>query len=182
MKGLTPFILILACIAVGFFYINPQYKKIQAQRLEGLEYDSVIAKSKELKELRDSLSDTLQSFSPADLERISKLLPEKVDTARLILDVSGIASKYAIEMRDTETSDTTKSSAPTDKSVDKAYKSSTLSFEFQTSYEGMVQFVKDLEKSLRMVDVTAISLVQGTSQFPIYDYSITLQAYWLNSK
>lgn len=78
MRGLTPIVLILVCICVGFFYINPQYKKIQAHRLESLEYDKVIAKSVELKKLRDSLSDTLQAFSPSDLDRISKLLPEKV--------------------------------------------------------------------------------------------------------
>ncbi len=175
MKGLTPIILIIACAGVGFFYINPQYKKIQAQRLEAIEYDSIIEKSKELADLRDSLSDTLASFSPADLNRISKLLPEKVDTARLILDISGVAARYAIEMQDTKTTDAPKVS-------EKGYKSSTISFSFQTSYEGMIQFVKDLEKSLRMVDVVSISLKPGTGNFPIYSYEITLQTYWLNSK
>lgn len=184
MRGLTPIVLILVCICVGFFYINPQYKKIQAHRLESLEYDKVIAKSVELKKLRDSLSDTLQAFSPSDLDRISKLLPEKVDTARLILDISGVAAKYAIEMKDTKTTDAPKSGSPgTDsKSAEKIYKSSTISFGFQTSYEGMIQFVKDLEKSLRMVDVISISLKPSAGTFPIYDYNITLQAYWLNSK
>lgn len=176
MKGLTPIILIIASVGVGFFYTYPQYQKVQASRLESIQYDGVLAKTAELTALRNDLSNTLTSFSPADLDRISKLLPEKVDTARLILDISGVASKYAIEMKETKTSDVSKTTEG------KMYKTSTISFNFQTSYEGMVQFVRDLEKSLRMVDVVSISLKPGTGAFPIYDYSITLQAYWLNSK
>ncbi len=176
MKGLTPIILILVSVGVGFFYTYPQYQKIQAQRLESLQYDEVISKSNELKDLRASLSGILSSFSASDLDRISKLLPEKVDTARLILDINGVASKYAIEMRDTKISDLSKSS------TDKPYKTSTITFGFQTSYEGMVIFIKDLERSLRMVDIVNISLKPSQGTFPIYDYNITLQAYWLDSK
>ncbi len=179
MKGLTPIFLILLSLGAGFFYVSPQYQKIQMHRAEGVKYDDVIAKAQDLSKLRAELSDTLNTFSADDLDRLSKLVPEKVDTARLILDVSGIAAKYAMEMKDIQVTEPAKADT---KAVDvKPYKTSTISFNFQSSYEGMIQFVKDLEQSLRMVDVTNITLATGDGRFPIFSYKITLQTYWLNS-
>jgi Tfp pilus assembly protein PilO len=182
MKGLTPIILILTCVGVGFFYTYPEYQKMQAQMAESAQYDEVILKSSELKNLKSSLADTLASFSPADLERISKLLPEKVDTARFILDVNGIASRYGIEIKDIKTSEAPKTSDPSKNPNEKPYQTSTLAFGFQTPYETMISFVKDLEKSLRMVDVVNISIKPNPNALSINDYTITLQAYWLNKK
>ncbi len=165
-------------MAAGFFYVKPQYAKIQAHKTEGAEYDALIAQAQELKDLRLQLEAKQNSFTEDDLARLSKLVPEKVDTARLILDVSGVAAKYAITLNDLNTKEVSSKSVSAD--AKKTYKSTSLSFNFQTSYEAMLAFAKDLEKSLRMVDVVDISVTTDKTISPFLNYQITLQAYWLD--
>ncbi len=179
MRGFTPLILIAVSLAAFFFYVHPQYQKIQAYRTEASQYDEVLTKAAELKRIRAELSSKYSTFSPSDLDRLGKLIPEKVDIARLILDLNGVASRYAIEIKNISTSEATQKESSIGKS--KPYRVSTISFDFETSYEGMLRFVADLEQSLRLVDVLSLSLKPGTNPTsPIYTYSITLQTYWLN--
>lgn len=182
MKKYIPIFLIILSVAIAYIYILPQYKKVQAQRLESLQYDDVLAKAVDLKNLRTELSNKLATFSENDVDRLSKMIPENVDYARLILDISGVASKYAIEMKEIKTSEVALLDKTNVKTANKAYKTSTISFNFQTSYEVMILFAKDLEQSLRLVDVMSISLAPTASTFPIYNYSMVLQTYWLNPK
>ncbi|MSR71585.1 MAG: hypothetical protein EXS50_02900 [Candidatus Taylorbacteria bacterium] len=182
MKKYIPIFLIILSIVIAYIYLLPEYNKIQAQRLESLQYDVVIEKAADLKKLRAELSNKFATFSQDDTDRLNKMMPKNVDYARLILDISGVASKYAIEMKDIKTTDVAVPDETNTKTVNKAYKTSTISFGFQTSYEGMILFAKDLEQSLRLVDVVSILLAPTESTFPIYNYSIVLQTYWLNSK
>ncbi len=180
MKGLTPIFLIGISIGAFFLHIDPQYKKIQEHRVEAVEYNEVLVKAQELKKVRAELTNKLAQLSLGDLDRLDKIIPEKIDTARLILDISGVADRYSINMQDITTSEM---ATQGDREADKArpYKASTISFNFKSSYEGMVRFVKDLEQGLRLVDVTEISLATGDGLSPFYNFSITLQAYWLNT-
>ena len=178
MNKFTPLILILIALAAGFFYVRPQYAKIQAHKAEGAEYDALLVQAQELKDLKAQLEEKRKSFSEDDLARLDKLVPEKVDTARLILDVSGVAAKYAISLEGFKTTEVLPDTRPGEKK--ELHKATTLSFDFQSSYEAMLAFVRDLEKSLRMVDVVSISIAADDALSPFLNYDITLQAYWLD--
>jgi uncharacterized protein YabE (DUF348 family) len=54
-----------------------------------------------------------------------------------------------------------------------------ISFSFTVSakYEVFLEFLKQLEESLRLVDIRNIEISRGTGVF--YDYRITLDTYWL---
>lgn len=179
MKRYIPLFLIILSLAIGYYYVLPQYDKIQEQKAESLQYDKYIAKAADLKKLRTELSIKLMAFSQSDIDKLNKMVPDKVDYARLILDLSSVASKYAIEMKDIKTTDVPVDDKTDTKTASKSYKISTISFSFQTSYEVAILFSKDLEQSLRLVDVVSISLQPTVSKFPIYNYIMTLQTYWL---
>ena len=55
----------------------------------------------------------------------------------------------------------------------------TLSFSFSTtmSYTDFIRFLKDVESSLKMLDVSSITF--SPSDTGSYTYSVTLKAYWL---
>lgn len=179
MSRFTPLILIIVAIAGGFFYIRPQYTEIQALRQESMQYDDLLLQAQELKSIHAELEEKRKSISADDLDRLSKLVPEKIDTARLILDIDGIGSRYAIGMKNIQIGDIVADEVRPGE-LPKPYGATAISFAFQTSYEGMVAFVRDLEESLRMVDVVDITLAEGEEDSPFFNYTITLQAYWLN--
>ena len=52
-----------------------------------------------------------------------------------------------------------------------------MSFKVSAPYENFVKFMKDLEQSLRIVDVTALSFKANANN--IYDYSVSIKTYWL---
>ncbi|TSC71923.1 MAG: hypothetical protein G01um101448_1068, partial [Parcubacteria group bacterium Gr01-1014_48] len=56
-----------------------------------------------------------------------------------------------------------------------------LSFEFNisSSYSQFLKFIKDLESSLRLVDIIGISLTAEEADF--YDFTIKIATYWLKT-
>ena len=179
MKRLTPLILIIISLAAFFFYVQPEYKKIQAYRQEAAEFDEVITKAEELKGLRAELADKIRSFSPADLEKLSVLIPDRVDEARLITDVSEVASRYGIRIDGVEAMGASAISQDA-VSSNKPYKTTTTGFRFKAPYETALLFLKDIERSLRILDVTKMNISIGDGKTPIFDFSVTVRSYWID--
>jgi Tfp pilus assembly protein PilO len=181
MKALTPFILIAAAIGLFFGFIDPQYKKVQIVQKEQAEYRQVLDKSKELQQKRDALREKYRTMNPADLEKLKKMVPDTVDNVRLVLDIDNIASRYGIIIKNIQVAGAPGSvSAKNQKAPEienKQFGSISLSFSATASYDVFLQFLKDLEQSQRIVDVTEFTLNAGKSEN--YTYDVTIQTYWL---
>ena len=58
------------------------------------------------------------------------------------------------------------------------YGTLTLSFNVTASYTTFLAFMRDLERSLRILDISSIKFgASDTSQ--VYDYEVTIKTYWL---
>ncbi|HLP43965.1 MAG TPA: hypothetical protein VK145_01685, partial [Candidatus Nanoarchaeia archaeon] len=100
MKSLLPIILAVAAIGLFFFQVKPIYSEVSALRAQGKEYDEALEMAKELDTLRDDLSKKLDSFSDADLNRLDRFLPRKLDTVRIVLDIDGIGIRNGLNLSD----------------------------------------------------------------------------------
>jgi len=176
-KSAFPVIFIIAAVGLFYTYIDPIYKNIQTLLQEEATFDEALNKSRELLALRDSLLAKRNAFSANDLERLNKLLPDHVDNVRLALDLDGIASKYNMRIKNISVSQSSNNQAGTLGPSQKSYESIVLSFSVAASYEDLISFLKDLERSLRIVDVTQLSFNQPTGD--LYEYRISIQMYWL---
>jgi len=185
IKLTFPILFILLAVGLFFVYIDPTYKDIQNTLKEEAKFDQALDKSRELQEVRDKLLSKYNAFSTSDLDRLSKLLPDHVDNVRLVLDIDHIASTYGMRLKNVAIS------AKEDRHEDvigpdtNPYKSVSLSFSIASTYDNLKQFIKDLERSLRIVDVTSIALesletVTGGSG-ELYSYNISLKTYWLKN-
>lgn len=160
------------------------YVEIKEVLKEEEKFDKALDKSKELKEIRDALLSRYNTFSTNDLDRLGKLLPDHVDNVRLVLDIDHIASTYGMRIKNVnisvvEDNDRQRGVIGPD---DKLYESVGLSFSITSSYDILKQFIKDLEKSLRIVDVMSISLTSAETEEitnDLYNYDIGLKTYWL---
>jgi Tfp pilus assembly protein PilO len=178
MRTIVPILLIIVAIGAFFAYVDPTYAKIKALKQEEAQYDEALTKSRELQAIRDRLLSKFNTFSTTDLERLEKLLPDNVDNVRLIMDIASIAAKYGMTIKNVSI----KEVAPQkDAGIvgpdEKNYGSIGLDFSISSTYNNFVQFIMDLEQSLRIVDITSISFRSGEAD--LYEYNLGVRTYWL---
>ncbi len=183
MKSITPFIFILVAVVLFFGVTDPLYKQVITLRTQGNEYNDVLVKSTQLLAKRKSLQEKSNSFSPTDVERLRKLIPDGVDNVKLIIDIDEIAKRYGLTIKNVRLDDskTTKSGvkdpAATITAGEAKYGSIPMGFSVAADYSTFMNFLQDLEGSLRIVDVTNISLKPGTNG--VYSFDVSLKTYWL---
>jgi len=175
MSNLVSIVLILASIGLFFGYIDPAYTKVKALQAQKSEYDNALNNSKELQAEREKLLTKFNAIDSSDRAMLQKLLPDNIDNIRLVIDIDEMAKSYGMRIRNFKT-DATEKKDTIGKS-DSPYGTLTMSFSTTAPYNTFLGFLRDLEKSLRVLDVTSIQFAASDSQ--LYDYTVTLKTYWL---
>lgn len=176
MNNIVSIVLIVASAGLFFGYIDPTYSDVKELLAEKAESDNILMRSKELQIERDKLLVKYNAISPENRARLAKLLPDNIDNVRLIIDIDDIARTHGMRIRNFNT--TTNDQKDTIGRDGTPYGTLTLSFSTTASYNVFLAFLKDLEHSLRVIDVTAVTFNSGdTSQ--LYDYNVSVKTYWL---
>lgn len=200
MKYILPTILILASLGLFFLFINPTYISVQDLKVKVDSYNEALNNSKKLQSVRDTLVSKYNNFSPDNIDRLGKLIPNNVDNIKLVLEIQRISDQYNMNVEnikyDTLKQDTTGTNtfaaqaAPGPK---KDYADFNLEFSVKGSYSNFVGFLGSLEKSLRIVDIQSLSFssadvssqtVNSTSTVTpkdFYKYDFKIKTYWLKS-
>jgi Tfp pilus assembly protein PilO len=196
-----PIILILIAVALFFMFTNPIYSDISTLQTKVSSYNEALNNSKALESVRDTLTAKENAIDPANLAKIVKLLPDNVDNIRLILEIGQIAAPYGMTLKDVKYSVTSPVTTPTTTGVVQGGSTSTsasnkdygvFNLEFSTtgSYSNFMNFTKDLESNLRIVDISSISFssdtntnITNTKVGPneIYTYDFKIQTYYLKN-
>lgn len=179
MKNIISILLIIAAIALFMVFTNPRFAQVQALSDEVAQFDSALDRSKELISLRDALLSRYNAIPTENIERISTMLPDSIDTVRLIIDIDALASRYGMSLANISigTPDDAQPTKGIGPSGD-AFGRLTLSFTVASTYDRFRAFLNDLEHSLRIIDVTAIAFGTATDA-GITPYTLTLTTYWL---
>lgn len=179
MKNIIPLILIAAAVWIFWGYTSVIYKEAGGLREVRTDYENKLAQANEFQRKYEGLVSAYQSFSEADLTHLSRLAPDKMDAIRLAIGVSEIAARQGLLIEDIKISEPAKE---TKEAVTESGLGNTdLSFSVTSGYERFVAFLQDLEKSLRILDVTNIEFATakdfaGSSS---YNFNLGLRAYWL---
>jgi Tfp pilus assembly protein PilO len=196
---LTSIILVGIAVAVFLTFTSPLYNDISALRAQVASYNEALDNSKALENERDKLTKKYNSLNPDNLVRLVKLLPNNVDNIRLILEIEKIATPYGMALKDvkysTDNPDTVAEKTPVAgvkgggvaTALRKDYGTWNLGFTVQGTYNNFVNFLKDLEKNLRIVDITSVDFSSkgGVGASPslseIYKYDLQIKTYWLKN-
>ena len=177
-------------LAAGIFFLfaQPRYEGIRQVQAEISEYNQALERAAELQQLKQSLLSRYNAFNPSDIERLKKLLPDHVDNVRLVLDLDNLAAKHGLGLQNVVIS-TPQSGDDSQSAITAAIESTqkydllTLQFATEGTYSNFTAFLRDLETSLRIVDLVSLSLAQGSESppggEPSYRYDITFRTYWL---
>jgi len=192
MRKLLYPVFFLLLTGVGFFwYIQPTYADIQNLQETVTEYEETLS---QVKSLQDQLGQKLEkrdAISNDQLSRLDRILPSTVDTVRFLIELDQIAAQHGMSVQNVSFSGAPEAfggSGGSDESAD--YNTLSASFSVSGSYTEIQDFMRDIERSSRLMDVTSFSLQsardtseeeeEGSLRAGENEYSITLQTYWRN--
>ncbi len=190
-KFITPIILITISVAVFFTFAKPIYTEISTLKTEVAAYDEALSNSKALEGERDKLTQKFNSIGSENLSRLEKLIPESVDNIRLILEIEKLAQPYGMALRDVKYETTEEE--PKEEGIiqnipvmesNKDYGVWNLEFSIEGNYDNFMNFLRDLENNLRLVDIDSVSFSSNAGVGPsanIYKYDFKIRTYWLKN-
>ncbi len=179
-RNLIAGILIIISVGIFFTVTDSKYQKVKAIRAQNDQYLEAIEKSKELLKKRDTLAEAYSSIPAQDIERLNRMIPDSIDSVRLIIDMNAIGARLGLTMKNIRIGDVAKTVAPeyTPKAgTQQKPDSVNISFSVTTTYDKFLELLKELEKSLRILEISKFNFTandQGT-----YDYTVELTTYWL---
>ena len=179
MKNSTAIVVLLISLGLFYTYIAPEYTKVQGLRSNLIEYEGIIQNVSTLAQKRDALLVKYNNVPGAEVSRLTKALPDYINTVRLAMDFDNISAKYGISIKSIKVINAKNSSASSvaEAVSTKLYNATTISFSFVTNYDNFRKFMKDIEQSLRIIDVKSVSFTAGDNG--LNEYNVSIQTYWL---
>ncbi len=196
-RFLMPVVMLGIAVTIFLTFTNPIYSDISVLQGKVASYNDALDNSKQLENERDKLTAKYNAIDPDNLARLQKMLPDNVDNIRLILEIQKIASPYGMVLKNVSynaADTTTPAAAPgiqagNAKNSPKDYGIFNLGFTTAGNYDDFINFTKDLERNLRIVDISSISFSSNTqntlgvkgSSVEAYTYSFQIKTYWLKN-
>lgn len=190
-KIALPVIFILSSIAGFVFYVNPEYQKAKADNERLVRVNNALQQANELRDIRDKLAEERKKISDEDLVRITRMIPDGVENIGLIIEMNNIARDKGMELLN-PTIGASVGTAGAQGAQNPALATGinigpdgtnhgalTMSFGVNTTYEKFIDFLKELERSLRLVDVKEVSFAAPDAKTGRTTFNVTIETYWL---
>jgi Tfp pilus assembly protein PilO len=173
--------LILIAGALFFFLGRPQLSALDSLRQEKDSYKQAIDDLHKVEARKNELLAKLESVPAEDQRKINIILPEKPNIVALVSEIDSIASKRGITVRNINSGQQASfSGAVGEVPPEKNYSLTTLSFDFDSSYDNMKYLLTELEGSLRLLDIRSVDF--GVSdKAGQQTYKVSMDVYWAGS-
>jgi Tfp pilus assembly protein PilO len=173
-KLILAIIMFIGAGAAIFTYVSPTYSDSVKIKEDTALYQQALEKATEVQNLKRGLLAKLNEFSGANVERLEKLLPSSMNNVHLILDLDGMAAARGLSLSTVtigregglpegkKAGDTVALAGAVEQQ--RKFQSVNLSFSVVATYDDMIAFMRDIERSLRLVDLVALEI--GPAQTP----------------
>jgi Tfp pilus assembly protein PilO len=179
-KLILAIIMFIGAGALIFAYVSPAYTDAQKVKEEVAIYQQALEKATEVQNLKRGLLAKLNDFSGANVERLEKMLPDHINNVRLVLDLDGMATARGLSLstvavqREGSAEDPKKSGGVSLAGAvqqQRKYQSVVLQFSVVATYSDMISFMRDIERSLRLVDLVTLGIGPAQTQQQQLEYS-----------
>lgn len=171
MKLLTSLIFIVASIGLFFWYMEPAWAAIGQTQSQINQFQNNITESTQAKTKYDQLISTYNSLNHQNVQQIENFLPASVSPTEFALSLNTIAAQYGSGLSGIVINQS-------ENLPGQSFSVLPVTFSVKMSYSNFLLFLKDLERSLPLTDVTSLSFtppVIGTN----YMFSVSVQTYYL---
>ena len=153
----------------------PEIKKLRKQASS---YNETINTAKKVRSSIDKTLGEYNAISQDNVDRINKMVPSGAESMELVVQMDDMMRKNGLSLNSINTKDIAaqKLDSNSQKNDSMFAESVFLSIEAQGSYESFRSFIKELEKSLRLIDVISVE-INPVGQ-DNYSYSIEAVSYW----
>jgi Tfp pilus assembly protein PilO len=178
-------ILLIAASAAGIaLFIVPHYNNVKDLRMQEADYQSVLENARKLEEQRSALEKKYSSFEKGRIDQLGIMLPQNPENVKLILALDAVASQYGMLLQNVKIDDpantaTAPAVARPGTATNTDIGTLTINFSVAGPYGSFTDFIKTIEKSLRIIDIQKISFAPVDTKSPNYQYSVTVKTYWL---
>jgi len=188
LRIITPIILITVSILVSFFYIRPLYFESVSSLKYKVDIDDALQKNKEIEKSVMKLREDISSVSQSDFDKLEVILSGGVDRIRLLNDLNTIGLRHGIFFSNLRVDEDKIGGEISSEIVNKKGKSApkTLLVNFSASsasYNNFKLFLKDIERSMKLMDINSISFSHTdsdeTNPSGSYSYEVSLSTYWV---
>jgi Tfp pilus assembly protein PilO len=186
-RTLLSILLIIASILGIVLYAVPRYQGAQGLRTQVAELEEAFDNATRLTRVREELLTKRNNLDSANLQRLEELLPSHVDNVKLVsIDLERLAARHGLVLGDVTVqeaeeavSDPTQSNNPLGTVL--------IDFSTEGSYGDFIDFLDDIEHSLRVIDVNTVTFDRNirfdqTGQEIVtdfYEFNVTIATYWL---
>ncbi len=168
---------LIAGAAVIFFTKSKNYfPEVKSLRNQVASYNETINTAKEVKNSIDKVLGDYNDISQENVDRINKIVPSTPESINLVVQIDDIMKKNGLRLKNIDTRNIVSENSAFENKINKTYESIALSIQTQGSYGSFYSFLKDLEKSLRLIDVNSIKISPAGQDN--YDFSIEAVSYW----
>lgn len=185
MQFLLPIILVVISAGAFFTFIDPRYQEVKGLQKEKAEYVRISENTERVRDIRNSLKAKYNAISVEQLDRLEKLLPPHIDNIRLILDINNIAQRNGnMTIRDIQIDEGAGQGTGAGGSIASTgsdlYGTVIFSFSVTTTYGNFKNFMEDVSRSLRIIDVTSLDITKlNDVEGDFYRFGVGIQTYWL---
>jgi Tfp pilus assembly protein PilO len=160
MKLLIPLIIIGLCMGMYFMYISPTANEVKILSRQKASYDEVLLKSKEVGALRDDVFAEYNNISEVNINKLSKIVPDTFNSVMFANDMNALASKSNLVVKDfnIDPQRTEDRSLLLSGAKPNPYKATVVTLRLVGQYSSFAKFLKNLETSLRLVDVSSLTI------------------------
>lgn len=182
MKSSISLLIIAVCIASYFVYIKPMSAEIRGLNAKKDEYNNILDRVKEINEKRDAVSMEYDTISQEELDRLNKIIPEKIDSTILSNDVSSIARKYGMSLKEFKVVNNGNANQIVESNSSETYKTTTVTMKLSGQYNQFLSLLEEMEYGLNLIDVTNLIIKQGSETNNLQaqmDYTLEFKTYSL---
>ena len=192
---IVPTVLFFGAVSIGVFFLVPAWEKFQSVRSEVYALEAISAEIDELIMRRDELANKINNIPAEDLSRLEQIIPQGAESLDFLVLIDRMAGLNNIAVKRLDLGSTIKgksksaSSAQPSKQLPSTETGSVqyaqasiikelpINMQIAGSYEMFMQFLKELERYIRITDVKDISLT-SSREGSVFDVSMRLVTYY----
>lgn len=184
MRLILSTLMLIAIIAGFIVFIVPNYHEISALRAKSADYNQVLSNARTLQEERNKLVQKYNSFDPSLLGKLDTMLPTNPENMKLILELNNIAKQYGLALQNVKIEDSSASTQPvaarpTGAAANTEIGTLRITFSATGPYVGFTNFIRTIERSLRIVDIDKVTFSALDDTKQNYQYTVGVKTYWL---
>lgn len=173
MKSITSLLFIILSGTLIYWFTYPTYGEIKALRDQAELTQASLTRAQKANQTLVQKKTLSEAFTEDDRAKLETLLPDRTDALRWIVQLSDIADRHNGKIVDLRVTDDLKNGIP-------ELGSSNINFKVSMTHDNFLDFLADIQKSLKLTDVTSANFeYKGTTNSSKVDYLVTLRSYWL---